>query len=61
MEQMETEPSTEETTVSEVGQVDNGKPIEEEKVVKRSSWSLIKCEECTDDIQEYQCRRRKAL
>jgi hypothetical protein len=39
----------------------NGKPLEEEKIVKRSSWSLVKCEECTDDIQEYRCWRRKAL
>src|SRR5947209_13858473 len=34
-----------------------GKPLEREKIVKRLSWSLVKCEEFTDDIQE----RRKAL
>ena len=39
----------------------NGKPLEEEKIVKRSSWSLTKCEECTDDIQGYRCWWQKAL
>jgi hypothetical protein len=40
---------------------DNDKPVAEEQPMKRSSWSLVKCEEFTDDIQEYKRRRRKAL
>src|SRR5437016_5964457 len=73
IEQTEAEPSTEASTVGEAGRVDkpldtdeapegdNGMPIEEEKTVKRSSWSLVKCEELTVDIQEYRRQRRKAL
>jgi hypothetical protein len=30
-------------------------------IVKRSPWSLIQCEEFTQDIKEYRIRRRKAL
>ena len=36
------------------------KPLEDEKIVKRSSWSLVKCEEFTEDIQEHRCRWWKA-
>jgi hypothetical protein len=61
MEQTATASSTEDSIVDEAGQLDNGKPVEEEKAVKRSSWSLVKCEEFTEDIQEYRRRRRKAL
>src|SRR5205814_2284029 len=75
MEQTETASSTEDSPVDEVGQVDNGKPFntdkapeeengkprEDEKSVKRSSWSLVTCEEYTEDTQEYERRRRKAL
>ena len=75
MEQTETEPSTKDSPVVEAGQVDVSKPLdigeapegnddkprEDEKTVKRSSWSLVKCEEYTEDIQEYRRRRRKAL
>ena len=75
MEQTATESSTEDSPVGEADQVDNGKPVdvseasegenskpgEEEKIVKRSSWSLVTCEEFTEDIQEYRRRRRKAL
>jgi len=75
MEQTATESSTEDSPVGEADQVDNGKPVdvseasegenskpgEEEKIVKRSSWSLVTCEEYTEDIQEYRRRRRKAL
>jgi hypothetical protein len=31
------------------------------RTVKRSSWSLIQCEEFTQDFKEYKRRRRKAL
>jgi hypothetical protein len=41
--------------------VESDKPIEEEKTVKQSSWSLVKYEEYTEDIQEYRRRWRKAL
>lgn len=37
------------------------KPVVDVPPIKRSFWSLVKCEEFTDDIQEYQRRRRKAL
>jgi hypothetical protein len=33
----------------------------EVRTVKRSSWSLIQCEEFTQDYKEYKRRRRKAL
>ena len=32
-----------------------------EKIVKRSSWSLVKWEGLTEDIQDYRPRRQKAL
>ena len=40
---------------------DNDRPVEAEQAIKRSSWSLVKCEEFTQEIQEYRRRRRKAL
>jgi hypothetical protein len=40
---------------------DNDKPGEDVPPIKRSSWSLVQCEEFTEDIQEYRRRRRKAL
>jgi hypothetical protein len=43
-------------------QPDKGKPIEEGlRFIKQSSWSLIQCEEFTQDYKEYKRRRRKAL
>ena len=45
----------------ETSEGDNGKPIEEEKTVKWSSWPLVKYEEVTDDIHEYRRRHRKVL
>ncbi len=35
--------------------------VMEEKPVKRSAWIIVECDEFTDDIKEYQRRRRKAL
>src|SRR6266581_3871229 len=75
MEHTENEPSDDGSAVVDAAQQDNGKqldenevpegendkPLEAGQVVKRSSWSLVKCEEFTQDIQEYRRRRRKAL
>ncbi len=44
--------------VQDSGSTTNDKPLEDEKIVKRSSLSFVKCEEHTEDIQEYW---RKAL
>ena len=41
--------------------VDNGKPIEEEKIIKQLSWPLVKYEEYIENIQEYRHWCRKAL
>jgi hypothetical protein len=61
MEQSESAVSTEGASGDEVGQGENGKPIEDEQPKKRSSWSLMEQEEFTQDIREYRRRRRKAL
>ena len=75
MEQTENESSADGSAVVDASQQDNGKPLDEsdasegendkpveaEQAVKRSSWSLVQCEEFTEDIQEYRRRRRKAL
>jgi len=75
MEQTENESSADGSAVVDASQQDNGlpldesdasegendKPLEAEQAVKRSSWSLLQCEEFTEDIQEYRRRRRKAL
>jgi len=45
----------------DVSKGENDKLLEAVQVVKRSSWSLMKYEEFTEDIQEYRRRRRKAL
>jgi len=47
--------------VGEVPEGENGKPVAEEQPIKRASWSLVQCEEFTEDIEEYRRRRRKAL
>ena len=41
--------------------MESDKSIGDEKTVEWSSWSLVKCEESTDDIQEYRRWRRNAL
>ena len=75
MEQTENEVSADGSAVVDAGQPDNGKPLDddgasetdndkpvaEEQPIKRASWSLVQCEEFTEDIQEYRRRRRKAL
>jgi len=61
MEQTENETSDDGSAVVDAGQPDNGKPLAEEQPIKRASWSLVQCEEFTEDIQEYRRRRRKAL
>jgi hypothetical protein len=62
MEQTANEPSIGGTCACEGDQPDNGLPGEDKpKPVKRSSWSLIQCEEFTQDFKEYKRRRRKAL
>lgn len=47
--------------VGDVPEGENDKPLVEEQPIKRSTWSLVQCEEFTEDIQEYRRRRRKAL
>jgi hypothetical protein len=47
--------------VGEVPEGENDKPLDEKQPIKRSSWSLVQCEEFTDDFQEYRRRRRKVL
>jgi hypothetical protein len=49
--------STDETDQSEEGEI----VALDRQPVKRSPWSLIQCEEFTQDIKEYKRRRRKAL
>jgi hypothetical protein len=49
-------------STDKVGPTEHSKPGKTELwIVKRSSWSLIQCEEFTQDIKEYRRRRRKAL
>jgi hypothetical protein len=46
----------------EAMQSEEGEPVALDfQPVKRSSWSLIQCEEFTQDFKEYKRRRRKAL
>jgi hypothetical protein len=48
--------------VEQEGQPDTGEQaVTEEVPVKRSSWIIVECDEFTDDIKEYQRRRRRAL
>jgi hypothetical protein len=62
MEQASDQTSSPDDAASETGQVDADKPVENEPpAVKRSSWSLVQCEEFTQDYQEYKRRCRKAL
>ena len=62
MEQAGNEASSHPESVSEAGQVETDKPVENEpRPVKRSSWSLVQCEEFTQDYREYKRRCRKAL
>ena len=75
MEQTENESSEDGSAIVGAGQSDNGKPLDdegasetendtpvaEEQPIKRASWSLVQCEEFTEEIQEYRRRRRKAL
>ena len=74
-EQAENESSEDGSAVVDTSQPDNGKLLDvgevpegendrllvEEPPIKRLSWSLVQCEEFTEDIQEYRRRRRKAL
>jgi hypothetical protein len=61
MEQANSETSSPETA-SEADQIDADKSVENKpQPVKRSSWSLVQCEEFTQDYQEYKRRCRKAL
>jgi hypothetical protein len=49
-------------TVEQEEQAETGEQAEiEEEPVKRSAWIIVECDEFTDDIKEYQRRRRKAL
>ena len=54
-----------ETLMEGVEQVGTGGTSEEavtnEGVARRSSWTIVECDEFTDDIKEYRRRRRKAL
>jgi hypothetical protein len=62
MEQPGNEASSHPESASEAGQVETDKPVESEpKPVERSSWSLLQCEEFTQDYKEYKRRCRKAL
>ncbi len=50
------------SSIEEAGQGEESKAQESGmRLVKRSSWTLIQCEEFTQDYQEYKRRRRKAL
>src|SRR5258708_6939810 len=49
----------ESATTDEESHINQGEM--EQQAVKRSSWSLVEQEEFTQDIKEYQRRRRKAL
>jgi hypothetical protein len=49
--------STDETVQSEKSE----RAAVYQQTVKRSSWSLMQCEEFTQDFKEYKRRRRKAL
>jgi hypothetical protein len=49
-------------SIDQESQAEHGNPIEAGlRFIKRSSWSLVQCEEFTQDIKEYRRRRRKAL
>jgi hypothetical protein len=72
MEQVETQPLSATRCENSMPRVDdsNNETVPSEKsepeavdqqTVKRSSWSLIQCEEFTQDFKEYKRRRRKAL
>jgi hypothetical protein len=62
MEQAGNEASSHPESTGEAGQVETNKPVESEPLpAKRSSWSLVQCEEFTQDYQEYKRRCRKAL
>ena len=54
-----------ETLKEGVEQMETGGTSEEavtnEGVARRSSWTIVECDEFTDDIKEYRRRRRKAL
>lgn len=58
LEQVSGETSSPETA-SETDQIDADKSVENKpQPVKRSSWSLVQCEEFTQDYQEYKRRCR---
>ena len=63
MEQAGNEASPHPESAGEASQIDADKPVEITPLpaVKRSSWSLVQCEEFTQDYQEYKRRCRKAL
>ena len=61
IEQAEGEATTGSALADETGQEGKGKTVEDEPLVVRSPWSLVEQEPFTQDIKEYQRRRRKAL
>jgi hypothetical protein len=59
MEQASSETSSHHEAANEVGQVETDRPVENEpQPVKRSSWTLVQCEEFTQDYNERVVARR---